>query len=73
MGNMMLAAESLGLASIWIHRAKEEFDSEEGKQILKDLGVEGDYEGIGHCAIGYWDCEKPGPPARRDGRVFSAE
>lgn len=73
MGNMMLAAESLGLASIWIHRAKEEFDSEEGKQILKDLGVEGDYEGIGHCAIGYWDCEKPEPPARRDGRVFSAE
>ena len=73
MGNMMLAAESLGLASIWIHRAKEEFDSEEGKQILKDLGVEGDYEGIGHCAVGYWDCEKPEPPARRDGRVFSAE
>ena len=73
MGNMMLAAESLGLASIWIHRAKEEFDSEEGKQILKDLGVEGDYEGIGHCAIGYWDCEKPEPHARRDGRVFSAE
>lgn len=73
MGNMMLAAESLGLASIWIHRAKEEFDSEEGKQILKDLGVEGDYEGIGHCAVGYWDCEKPEPPTRRDGRVFSAE
>ena len=55
MGNMMLAAESLGLASIWIHRAKEEFDSEEGKQILKDLGVEGDYEGNCHCAVGYWD------------------
>lgn len=73
MGNMMLAAESLGLASIWIHRAKEEFDSEEGRQILADLGVEGDYEGIGHCAVGYWDCEKPEPPARRDGRVFSAE
>ena len=53
MGNLMNAAESLGVASIWIHRAKEEFDSEFGKGILKQLGIEGDYEGIGHCAIGY--------------------
>lgn len=53
MGNLMNAAESLGVASIWIHRAKEEFDSDFGKNILKKLGVEGDYEGIGHCAIGY--------------------
>ena len=73
MGNLMVAAESLGLASIWIHRAKEEFDSEEGKAILAELGVEGDYEGIGHCALGYWDGAKPEPPARREGRVYSAE
>ena len=73
MGNLMVAAESLGLASIWIHRAKEEFDSEEGKAILADLGVEGDYEGIGHCALGYWGADKPAAPARNDGRVFCAE
>ena len=53
MGNLMNAAESLGVASIWIHRAKEEFASDFGKSILKKLGVEGDYEGIGHCALGY--------------------
>ena len=53
MGNMMLAAHSLGLGSIWIHRAKEEFETEFGKNLLKKLGIEGDYEGIGHCAIGY--------------------
>lgn len=53
MGNLMNAAESLGVANIWIHRAKEEFDSEFGKKILKKLGIEGDYEGIGHCALGY--------------------
>ena len=52
-GNLMNAAESLGVASIWIHRAKEEFDSDFGKSILKKLGIEGDYEGIGHCALGY--------------------
>ena len=53
MGNLLNAAESLGLGSIWIHRAKEEFESEFGKEILKSLGIQGDYEGIGHCAIGY--------------------
>ncbi len=52
-GNLMNAAESLGVASIWIHRAKEEFESDFGKNILKKLGIEGDYEGIGHCALGY--------------------
>lgn len=50
MGNLMNAAESLGLGSIWIHRAKEEFESDFGKKILADLGIEGNYEGIGHCA-----------------------
>lgn len=52
-GNIMNAAEDLGVASCWIHRAKEEFESEEGKQILKDLGIEGNFEGIGHVALGY--------------------
>lgn len=54
-GNMLNAAESLGIANIWIHRAKEEFESEFGKKILKDLGIEGDWEGIGHVALGYAD------------------
>ncbi len=55
MENMLLAAHSLGLGSCWIHRAKESFESEEGKQLLKELGIEGDYEGIGNCIIGYSD------------------
>jgi len=53
MGNLMNAAHALGIASCWIHRAKEEFNSDEGKAILKQLGIEGDYEGIGHCILGY--------------------
>lgn len=53
LGNMMNAAEDLGVASCWIHRAKEEFESEEGKEILKQLGIEGDYEGIGNLILGY--------------------
>lgn len=53
MGNMMNAAKSLGLGSIWIHRAKQEFESDFGKKILSDLGIKGDFEGIGHVALGY--------------------
>ena len=73
MGNMMLAAHSLGLGSIWIHRAKEEFESEEYKQLLSHLGVEGEWMGIGHCAVGYADGVIPAPAKRRENRVFWAE
>ena len=68
MGNLMNAAHSLGIASCWIHRAKEEFVSEEGKTLLKSLGIEGDYEGIGHCILGYAaDAEaKPAAPRKPD-------
>ncbi|MBQ6384456.1 MAG: nitroreductase [Clostridia bacterium] len=70
MGNLMNAAHSLGIASCWIHRAKEEFDSEEGKTILKKLGIEGDYEGIGHCILGYAAQEsKPAAP-RKDNYIY---
>ena len=53
MGNMMNAAADLGVASCWVRRAKEEFESEEGKAILKKLGIEGSYEGIGNLILGY--------------------
>ncbi len=65
MGNLLNAAKSVGLGSIWIHRAKEEFESDFGKQILKDLGIEGDYEGIGHVALGYADADGERPAAER--------
>ena len=72
-GNMMLAAHSLGLGSRWIHRAKQEFETEEYQQLLKDLGVEGEYEGVGHCIIGYMDGEMPETPERKENRVFYIE
>lgn len=73
MGNLMLAAYSLGLGSIWIHRAKEEFEMPEYQKLLKDLGIEGEWEGIGHCAVGYIDGENPAAAPRNDGRVFWVE
>ena len=70
MGNLMNAAESLGVGSIWIHRAKEEFESDFGKDILKKLGVEGEYEGIGNLILGHPKGELPQPKEKREGRVF---
>lgn len=70
MGNLMLEAEAQGIGSCWIHRAKEEFESEEGKEILKSLGIEGDYEGIGHCVLGYADGPAPKAAPRKDSYVY---
>lgn len=73
MGNLILAAHSLGIGSIWIHRAKEEFESEEGKAILAELGISGDQVGIGHCALGYIDGEEPKAAPRKENWVYYAK
>lgn len=65
MGNLMLAAHSLGIGSCWIHRAKEEFESDWGRALLKSLGIEEEYEGIGHCALGYSAGPVPQAAARK--------
>ena len=70
MGNLMLEAEAQGIGSCWIHRAKEEFESEEGKELLKSLGIEGDYEEIGHCVLGYTDGPAPKAAPRKDSYVY---
>ena len=63
MGNLLNAAHAVGLGSCWIHRAKEMFDSDEGKALLKEWGIKGDYEGIGNCIIGYPAQGLPAPKA----------
>ena len=70
MGNLMNAAHALGLGSCWIHRAKEVFESEEGKQILADLGIEGDYVGIGNCILGYTAGDYPEAKPRKENWVY---
>ena len=69
-GNMMLAAHSLGIGSCWIHRAKEVFQDEEGKKILDELGIIGEYEGIGNCVIGYAERINSKIIPRKDNRVY---
>ncbi|OUP09820.1 nitroreductase [Collinsella sp. An2] len=71
MGNLMLAAHELGLGSCWIHRAKEEFELPEGKELLESLGLDADaYEGIGHCILGYPAGEAPEPKPRKENYVY---
>ena len=72
MGNMMNAAHAVGLGSCWIHRAKEMFESEEGKALMAKWGIPESYKGVGNCILGYIDA----PPADRprlEGRIIIAE
>ena len=66
MGNLMLAAHALGLGSCWIHRAKQTFETEQGKALLARLGIVGEYEGIGNCVIGYADVEPSAKPRKEN-------
>ena len=69
LGNLMNAAHSLGVGSCWIHRAREEFDSEEGKALLKKWGVTGEWRGVGHCILGYPDGPLPEAAPRKSDYV----
>ncbi|MCD8394615.1 MAG: nitroreductase [Bacteroidales bacterium] len=69
LGNLMNAAHAVGLGSCWIHRARQMFDSERGKELLKQWGIDGDYVGVGNLAIGYPACPAPEPKPRKDGYV----
>ena len=72
MENLQLAAHALGLGSCWIHRAKETFEQPAGKAILEKLGLQGEYEGIGNCIVGYADIFPEKKP-RKENRVFWIE
>ena len=70
MGNMLNAAHALGLGSCWVNRARETFDLPEGRELLRKWGVEGDWEGVGYCILGYPDGEAPQPAPRKEGYVL---
>lgn len=69
-GNLMNAAFSVGVDSCWIHRAKEEFESDEGKALLASWGIDGDYVGVGHLILGYRDGELPVTRPRKENYIY---
>ena len=68
LGNLMNAAYEAGVGSCWIHRARQMFESDEGKALLKKWGLREDLIGVGNCILGYPD-EDPAPKPRREGRI----
>lgn len=66
MGNLLNAAHAVGLGSCWIHRAKEVFESPEGKELLKQWGLEGNYVGVGNCILGYIKGDVPDAKPRKE-------
>lgn len=71
-GTMMLAAASVGVDSCWIHRAKETFESEEGRALKEKWGVPENYVGIGNCILGYREGDLPEAAKRKAGRIVQA-
>ena len=69
LGNLMNAAYEAGVGSCWIHRARQMFESEEGKALLRKWGLREDLIGVGNCILGYPD-EQPAPKPRREGRII---
>jgi nitroreductase len=67
-GNLLNAAAALGIGSCWINRAKEVFESDEGKALLKKWGLKGDYIGIAHIILGY-AADEPKAAARKAGNI----
>ena len=72
LGNLMNAAQSLGLCSCWIHRARETFDLPEGKELLHAWGIPEHYRGVGNCILGYTDT-KPVVKPRAEGRIIKID
>lgn len=59
MGNLLNAAWSMGIDSCWIHRAKEVFESDRGRELLASWGLTENLEGIGFCILGHAQESKP--------------
>ena len=66
LGNMMNAAHAIGLGSCWIHREREMFNTEEGKELMRQFGLPDGLMGIGSIALGYAATEPMAPKARKD-------
>lgn len=69
MGNLLLGAYAAGLGSCWIHRAKQMFETKEGKELMRLWGVSETYVGVGNCILGYAKGEIPQAKERKAGYI----
>ena len=74
LGNLQNAAWAVGVDSCWIHRAKEVFESGEGKALLGEWKLDPDtYQGIGFCLLGYAEGPRPKPAPRKEGYIIKVK
>ena len=68
MGNLMNAAHAVGVDSCYIFRAKEVFETEAGKAMLRQWGIPENFVGIGNCILGYGEEGgiRPASPRKAD-------
>ncbi len=72
-GNLLNAANALGVDSCYIWRAAESFDSPEGKELKARWGIPEEYVGVGNVILGYGQPGGKGPAApRKEGYVIRA-
>ena len=69
LGNLMLAAHSVGVGSCWINRTTEYFETPDGQELLKSWNLPEGLRGVGTCVLGYADGEIPAPKARKEGYI----
>ncbi len=69
--NMMLAAASLGLGSVWVHREREIFDSADGKALLREWGLPETLRGVGSIALGYPAAAPADAAARKENYIVN--
>lgn len=70
LATLVTAAHAIGVGSCWIHRARNEFASDKGKELLKSWGIPESYEGIGHVVLGYPDEQPEAAPRKEDYIIY---
>jgi nitroreductase len=66
---MMVAAKAYGVGSCWINRELEMFATDEGKALMKEMGLPEDLTGVGALALGYNAGDEPAAHPRKDGYI----
>ena len=69
MGNLLNAAHSIGVGSCWVHRAREFFESEEGRALKEKMGIPERFYAVGNCLLGYYD-KSPEKRPRKEGYII---
>jgi nitroreductase len=71
-GNLLNAAHALGLGACYIYRAREVFETGDGRALLKKWKLSAGYAAVGHVILGY-AAETPKPAARKEGYIIKVK